>query len=202
MAIFTSVNSAFNAGLEILNSIEQFNQRRDKAGQSPIHVGLSVNTGPVILGPVGDSSRMAGTVIGNTVNVASRMVSLTKMYGVKFVTSKTAIEKMVNKELKGEPISVVLRKLDSVKVVGKTTAVELHEIIPIGSPVVRIKDIYERGLQFYTDKNFTEALRCFVECVSLVPLDRPSSMFIDRCEKRMKDGVKEGWDGVETLQVK
>jgi adenylate cyclase len=151
---------------------------------------------------VGDEKRMSGTVIGNAVNVASRMVSLTKMYGVRLITSKIAIQKMMNKELKGIASPFVFRELDRVKVVGKSTVLELFEVLEPTSPVLRIKEQFEKGLSLYRDKKFEEALRYFAECMLLVPLDRPSAMFIERCQTRKTEGVPEDWKAVETLLVK
>ncbi len=64
-----------------------------------------------MLGPVGDHERMVGTVIGNTVNVTSRICSLTKLYNVRLITSKITIEKLVNKELKDEPLPCIGKHL-------------------------------------------------------------------------------------------
>lgn len=116
MAIFANVKSAIAASIKILTAVDRFNVLRQSKKEDPVFIGLSINTGPVILGPVGDEKRMSGTVIGNAVNVGSRMVSLTKMYGVRMITSKIAIEKMVNKELKGVASPFVFRELDRVKV--------------------------------------------------------------------------------------
>jgi adenylate cyclase len=61
MAIFSKAFQALQAGLEILKAIELYNKKRESKGKKPILLGIAINWGPVILGPVGDSQRMTGT---------------------------------------------------------------------------------------------------------------------------------------------
>eukprot|EP00026_Physarum_polycephalum_P001310 Phypoly_transcript_01311.p1 GENE.Phypoly_transcript_01311~~Phypoly_transcript_01311.p1 ORF type:complete len:1119 (+),score=253.28 Phypoly_transcript_01311:35-3391(+) len=91
LALFPNLDAATSAGLQVMAAVKSFESSDESEDNHAPYAQIGMNSGNVILGTVGDGKRMDGTVIGNTVNVAARMLSLTKVYGVKFITTSKCI---------------------------------------------------------------------------------------------------------------
>jgi len=123
MALFTrSADDAVSAGIGMLKELEKFNRERKKMNQQQIQVGIGVNTGELMLGTIGDERHMEGSVIGDTVNVASRLETLTKRYKTPFLISQKTRDQLKN------PDQFKLRFVDSVKIKGKSKNMEIWEV--------------------------------------------------------------------------
>jgi adenylate cyclase len=114
---------ACRAGLSMLKNLKKFNTIRTAAGHDAINVGIGINTGKVVSGNVGSEKRLEYTVIGDGVNVASRIEGVTKYYGLKIL-----ITEFTYAEVRGK---FVVREIDSIKVVGKSKPVTIYELLGI-----------------------------------------------------------------------
>ncbi|MEM7183358.1 MAG: adenylate/guanylate cyclase domain-containing protein [Spirochaetota bacterium] len=125
MAIFPEntnhPDNALKAALDIQANLKIYNQYRQNSGYEPIEISIGVNTGPVILGTVGYAERMDTTVIGDSVNLASRLEHLTREYNVPLLVSEYTVENLKNRD------SFNLQKIDSVFVKGKAIPVTIYE---------------------------------------------------------------------------
>ena len=120
MALFKkSAIDAIKTSVEMLNSLRDFNVYRIKKGDVPIHVGIGVNTGKMILGTLGESDRMEGSVISDAVNIATKLEGLTKFYKTPLLISDETLSKSVG-------LNFPIRLIDKVSVKGKEKPISVY----------------------------------------------------------------------------
>ncbi len=120
--------AAVRASLFMLKALEEFNKKRRESNEQELTIGIGLNTGPVVAGNMGSEQRMNYTVLGDGVNLASRLEGTTKVYGVPIVISESTYEAIQNKE------RYYFRELDLIKVVGKTQPVKIYEVMGFKNP--------------------------------------------------------------------
>lgn len=189
---------AVHAAIEILNVLKRYNVNRAKQGLPPVRVGMGLNTGTVMLGTVGEQERMETTVISDAVNLASRLEVLAKLYDVQILTTLATIERIP------QPAPFDYRVIHRGRVKGKAELVTLIEVFseetdPQFEGKHRTKDLYARAMNAYQQGDMHAALQLFTAVRELLPLDRATANYIDRCQKYISDGMPEDWDGVEPL---
>ena len=127
MALFkTSEKDAIIAAIEMHKSLNSYNQKSSINGQDPIKIGIGINTGKMMLGTLGESNRMEGSVISDAVNIASRLESLTKVYKSDILISEDTKKKIKQKNL-------FTRFVDIVKVKGKSESFSIYEVVDSNS---------------------------------------------------------------------
>jgi len=203
MALFGSnADDALNAALEMRQHLVQFNNTMIAEGKSPIEIGIGIHTGNLMLGIVGGSERLQGTVISNAVNLASRIEGLTKMYGIPIIISNNTLECLVHKE------KFIYRYLDNVRVIGKKEAVMLYEVIDyknnatICTNIVDTLADYQQAIDLYLKREFTKAAVIFKQLQLICKNDPIINMYRERCEQFNLKGIPEEWDGVEIIREK
>ncbi len=203
MALFgCKADDALNAALAMRNQLMQFNIILEAEGKTPIDIGIGIHTGNLMLGIVGGSERLQGTVISNAVNLASRIESLTKMYGIPIIISDKTLACLIHKE------NFVYRYLDNVRVIGKKEAVILYEVLDIKSNTEQCKDIvenlskYQQAINLYLQREFTAAAVIFNQLHLICKNDPIIAMYKERSEHFNLKGVPEEWDGIEVIREK
>ncbi|OQY26637.1 MAG: hypothetical protein B6244_13020 [Candidatus Cloacimonetes bacterium 4572_55] len=202
MALFPNkADDALAASIDIMNKIEIYNRHRHKSGYEPIRIGMGMHTGPVVLGTIGYSKYMQGTVISDAVNLASRIENLTKLYGSTVLVSEQTLFHLKYPEKHN------YRFLDLIRVKGKKHSISVFEIFDVDDPkVVKIKQNtradFEQGVYLYHSKKFKGAFQLFKDVANANKKDSAAHLYVRRCEKFIYDGMPKGWDGVETLQEK
>ncbi len=199
MALFSdNASDAINAAIEMRIKLSQFNQVMDQFGKPVINSGIGIHSGSLMLGVVGGEGRMAGTVISDAVNLAARLEGLTKLYGCSIIISQDTLISLSN------PSHYNYRFLDIVKVKGKTEAVYIFEIID-GDPddlkqlKLKTKDKFATGVNLYKLKKFDDALEVFKEVYEINEFDKTTSLYIERCNNFIKNGIPADWDGIQTM---
>ncbi len=201
MALFdASADASVRAGIAMWRSLDEFNLRSLAHGQPTLQMGIGVNTGPVVLGTVGGQNRIQCTVIGDTVNLASRIEQLTKLYGARMLIGEETLRRL------GNPAAFSIRRVDRVAVKGKNAAVDLYEVIDAETSERRAakiatRDLMDSAMTLYYDGAFDEALPRFAQTLREDPDDEVARLFADRCAQYRDDAPKD-WQGYEKLNHK
>jgi adenylate cyclase len=176
MALFPrSPADALRAGVELLDTVRLFNRHRANSGYQPISIGVGVNSGRLMLGTVGEASRMEGTVISDVVNLTSRLQGLTRMFGSNIIVSRELLA--VCPDTAGYP----RRYLGSVPVRGKSEVVSLFEIIDVvDESRVRTHDRFEAAVRSFETQRWSEAAAGFRAVLAEDPADVAARHYIDR----------------------
>ena len=202
MALYSlSVNDAINAAIEMRAKLEEFNEDLAMNGKQAIDSGIGIHTGDLMLGIVGGRSRIEGTVISDHVNLASRLEGLTKLYGAPIIISQDTLIKIEN------PLQYNFRFLDIVKVKGRKSSVNIFEILDGEKAAQRklkleTKEQFNKAIELYRNKFFEKAVSLFISLKQINPADKAIHLYIERCNKNIKHGIPEDWDGVEVLLFK
>jgi len=183
MALFDgSADDAVKAGIAMLEELNEYNISRNRPDCPPLQIGIGINTGSLMLGTVGGQSRMDSTVISDAVNLASRVETLTKEYGVSMlITQNTFIELNDFYDL---------RLIDRVTVKGKSQMVTVYEVFAADPPELRqkkleTKTLFEQALVLYNSDRCVEATRFFSGCLQINPTDNVAQIYMQRCLKRV-----------------
>jgi adenylate cyclase len=189
------VRSAIN----MMRALYGFNARRVEEGHKPIDIGIGINTDSIVSGNIGSPKRMDYTVIGDGVNLASRLESACKQYGTRILVSEHTFER-----LKGTYRS---REVDHVVVKGKTQPVEIVEILDYHTDetfpeIIEALARFRDGIQCYRQRKWPEAREAFSETLRLQPDDRLSQLYTDRCDHMRENPPPDDWDGVWVMQSK
>ncbi|MEG4032545.1 adenylate/guanylate cyclase domain-containing protein [Microcoleus sp. S36b_A4] len=182
MALFSEgADDALKAGIAMLHTLAEYNRDRASLGYVPVEIGVGINTGSLILGIVGGKSRMDGTVISDAVNLASRIESLTKNYGVSLLITQQTFDRLTN------PADYAIRVIDKVQVKGKSEWVTVYEVFDADWQEVKAGklatlQLFTEALSLYNMKNFREAAGLFANCLGQNPGDKVARIYWERCQ--------------------
>jgi adenylate cyclase len=190
-----SADDAVGGGIGMLQTLREYNQGRIRAGYHPVAIGIGINTGTLRIGIVGERDRMEATVISDTVNLASRIEGMTKMYGISLLISDATYHALE------DPKKYHIRKIDRVKVRGKTKPVTLWEVFDLDPPELldyklKIAVIFDEAISLYHSRQFEEAHELFLDCLTRNPRDRTAEFYAERCKLYMKMGDEEDWGAI------
>ena len=209
MAIFdrteqssNDARNALNAGMGMLQVLGTMNQKRKRQGQIPISIGIGIHTGPVVFGTLGFEERMDSTVLGDAVNLASRLESLTKYYGASLLFSDQTFE-----ALGDEKENLLIRKIDTVMVKGRKQPVTIYELFNSDSPDVQsakkmVMQSLEEPLSLYRQKKWMEAEQLFTDLARNQPLDSLPTIYVERCQNLLENSPSDDWAGVHVFNQK
>lgn len=197
----TGPDAALHAGIAMWRALEAFNERAAAQGQPALAAGIGANTGPVVLGTVGGIDRIQCTVLGDTVNLSSRIEQLTKLYGCRFLIGEASYRGL------RDPSVFALRRVDRVAVKGRQVAADIHEVLDAEDPARRAAKLATRervavGMELYFGRRFELALSVFEEVAAEDPIDSVARLFIERCERHLREPEKGDWQGFERLLEK
>ncbi len=199
MAFWNAPNSVENhavkscgAALSCQRSLAELNEVWKANNQPLLFARIGVHTGDVIVGNMGSQSRLNYTVIGDAVNLASRLEGLGKIYGVPVLVSETTYKLARH--------VYDFRKLDRVTVKGKTIPVTIYELLDEKGKLHQEKskgvNLFERGLEAYFTQEWDAAGAYFRKAAEKMPGDQSCSLFLDRVEKFKRVPPDREWHGI------
>jgi two-component system sensor histidine kinase ChiS len=202
MALFPyQAEDALEAAIAMRQELADYNRYRQQHDHKLIEIGTGIHTGYLMLGTIGESKRMEGTVISDAVNLASRLEGLTKLYGASIIISQHSLFSL------SQPTKYHFRFLDRVQVKGKKEPVSVFEIFN-GDPedMVELKlttnTDFEKGLLFYHSQEFAAAKSHFEQVLKQNPADSAAQLYLQRTSYFMEYGVPPQWEGIEAINEK
>ena len=187
------------ASLEMQQELVTLRKKWEAQNKPQFHIRIGMNTGPMIAGNIGGVERVDYTVIGDAVNLASRLEGANKQYGTNIMISEFTKELL--------PEEFVLRELDLIQVKGKTQPVRVFEVVAqnragLSNDQLNILDQYKQGLALYRNKNWDAAIAAFERVLVIDNSDGPSKTYIQRCIHFKKNPVPTNWDGIFEMKTK
>ncbi len=182
MAIFINPDDAVNAAIDMQKALIGFNQDRISKGFQAIEMGISLNTGKIILGTIGDGNRLQTTVIGDSVNLSARAEKLNKEFGTGIIITGNTYHKLANLA------NYHFRYLDSLRVRGKQELVDFYEVLDAQSEEVRNKKLainqeYQQAVAQLLKGNTEAAKAGFESCLLKLPEDKPSLRHLNKLKE-------------------
>ena len=189
---------AVKASIDMQKRLVELREHWKVAGKPELKMRIGLYSGPAVVGNMGSESRMDYTMMGNTVNVASRLEGVNKIYGTYTMIGETTYEAVGS--------SVFARELDLVNVVGKHEPVRIYELIGYPEDVnehLRVTiDHYHKGLSAYRSLLWDDAIESFSAALALTPDDKPSQTLLARCVEFKSDPPDVNWNGTYTMKTK
>jgi len=175
---------AVRTALAMRRNLEAFNARRRERQESPVEIGIGICTDIVISGNLGSEKRMDFTVIGDGVNISSRLENINKVYGTGLLISDSTLQ-----DIKGR---FDTRFLDCVVVKGRRKPVKIHEVLGEKGSYTGDTHFFEKGLEHYRDRDFARAAEFFEQGAAFDP---PCRTFLERCRDYLQNPPPADWDG-------
>lgn len=193
------------AGVRMKQAEAEFNKKHLADGDIPrsLETRVGINTGNMVVGNMGTSMKMNYTIMGNDVNLASRLEGVNKVYRSWVLVSEQTWKEADSGEHAGELVS---RRLDKVRVIGINKPVQLYNVLGFKSEMSRVQldeiALFHQALDKYLAKDFNGAGKMFVEANKMFPDDGAAIVFAERCKEYISKGIPDGWDGVMNMTSK
>lgn len=169
----------------------------EKLSPAPLITRIGINAGDMVAGNMGTDKKMNYTIMGDAVNLAARLEGVNKQYGTWILTTDNTIESIEDRFL--------VRRLDRVRVVGKSEAVRLCNILDhiedASAEQKKLVTVFHEALGYFEQREWEKAMNGFKEAASM-ETDGPAQLYIQRCETYLKKQPDASWDGVFNLTQK
>jgi class 3 adenylate cyclase len=200
------------SALEMIDALGSFNETQRRQGLKEFHIGAGISYGLVTVGNIGSERKMDYTVIGDMVNLASRMEGLTKTYQAEILITQSLYEELqkllaapntANDGASGDVKALRFRLIDTVAVKGKTQGVKIYAVKRNLAPQEeQAWTLHNQGMECYYRRQFREAAEKFREVVTLFPGDFNARNLFGRCKTYLTAPPSPDWNGVEVMLVK
>lgn len=184
--------------LDMSARLDELNMKWEAQGKKQLSIGIGLNTGPVNVGNMGSDKRLAWTVMGDNVNLASRLEGQTKEYHIRTIVGETTYARAKD--------HYVFRDLDKIRVKGKLKPVNIYELLAFGKDAANYADLLAQwtgAVTEYRRGNWPAAIQKFEALLHRYPDDGPSHEFLKRCHEKLATEAPLGeWDGVWVAKSK
>ncbi|MDR3478445.1 MAG: adenylate/guanylate cyclase domain-containing protein [Gammaproteobacteria bacterium] len=189
---------SLRSAIAMMKALKVFNKKRAENGLMQVDHGIGINTDTIVSGNIGSEKRMDYTVIGDGVNLASRIESLCKQYGSHILISEFTLRAL--------KATYRTRQVDKVIVKGKGVPVAIHEVIDFYDSTefpnqIEVLNHFNNGIEYYNVADWDKAIASFQLALKLYPKDKPSLVYIERCQLLKKNPPTE-WSGVWVMSHK
>jgi adenylate cyclase len=200
IALPNHADAAAQVALDMLRALDQVKEDFKKKEFPLIDIGIGLSTGPMSVGNMGSLERFTYTVMGDAVNLGSRLEGLTKDYGVRIMISEYTQRQLT-------PGRFMTRDIDHIRVKGKLEPVHVFELMRPETfssvpDLLRFIECFHAGRQAYKEKRWDDAIQAFHVCLLQKPGDSVSALYLQRCTEYRQDPPAETWDGVYTFTHK
>jgi len=188
---------ACRTALEMLHTLKKLQAKWSAEEKPYVNIGVGVNTGDMVVGNMGSQMRFDYTVMGDSVNLSSRLEGINKEYGTNIVISEFTYA-IVKDEL-------YCRELDAVRVKGKKLPVKIYELLCERKDAEQCRpfvELFEAGVAKYKQALWDEAIAAFQKVFDAKPDDPPAKLYITRCQELKENPPPQPWDGVFTMTRK
>ncbi len=186
---------ACHTALDMVEALQDLQKTWDINEVPEISIGIGINTGPMSVGNMGSNMLFDYTVVGDHVNLGSRLEKLNREYGTNIIISEFTHEHIQN--------AFMCRELDIVRVRGRREPVRIFELLGREEPFQQwstFKTSFENGLMAYRNKHWDEGIREFEEASRIRPNDSPTKLYLRRCRLFQKKTPSPKWDGVYQMR--
>ena len=192
MALFQNADDAIAAGKELYSSIVLDKGTAEHLGMSSINIGVGIHSGMARIGIVGEDERMSGTVISNTVNISSRLESLTKQYHTAMIITKDTLDRMT------DPDSLQIRYLGMVQVAGVNEVKAIYEVLDAldserREERIRTRDDFKEGVRLFHLKEPEKSIDYFKRVKEASKNDPVVDIYIEYIEGFIESGRKDNY---------
>jgi adenylate cyclase len=190
---------AVKTGIDMMRALRVFNELRLKQGKEPIDIGIGISTNEVVSGNIGSLRRMEYTVIGDGVNLASRLEGANKYYKSNLLISEFTLHQLRD--------TYLYREVDLIQVKGKTEPVGVYEILDFHDErsfprMHEVLAFYCQGLAAYQQWQWEKARAYFQRVLELNPKDGASRLYLERCAYFTHTPPAADWNGVWVMESK
>ncbi len=189
---------ACRAAIEMLDRLGELQKEWRERGQPVLEIGIGINSGIASVGNMGSALRYGYTAMGDAVNLSSRLEGLNKEYGTRIIVGETTHAKVVG-------AGMLFRELDWIRVKGKAEPVTIYELVSLNDSDEQLAEmcaLFMKGREAYKRRDWREARSSFEAVLQQWPADRPSQVFIARCDEYLADEPSTEWDGVYVMKHK
>jgi adenylate cyclase len=188
---------ACKTALGMMDELKILQKKWADEGRPILNIGIGINSGDMVVGNMGSEMRFDYTVMGDSVNLGSRLEGINKEYGTNIVISESTHNAVKD--------VLCCRELDSVRVKGKNLPVKIYELLGEKKDAEKWEKavgIFEEGLSQYRQCLWDEALVSFQRVLEIKADDAPARLYSERCQELKKNPPKEPWDGVYIMTKK
>lgn len=183
------------AALEMLSALKEFNRRQTEMNSPQFTIGIGLNFGDVTIGNIGSDRKMDYTVIGDMVNLASRLEGLTKVYHTQLLISDSVAKQIYHK--------IHCRLVDRVRVKGKQAETRIYTPqLELTSDEKKGWKLYNEGLRQYYSRNFSKTVKYMQAAGKYLKKDYLTQLYIQRAVDHIQKPPPEEWDGVVSITEK
>jgi len=188
---------ACDSALDMMDGLKALNEKWMQEGKKPLDIGIGINTGMMMVGNMGSDQRFDYTVMGDAVNLGSRLEGANKAYKTHILISDSTYQQVKD--------HFICMELDSVRVKGKKLPVRIFELISRKDlPLRDMKAVEEfhHGLLLYKNQQWDEAIKVFKNINQMDQTLYAAKLYVERCRDLKQNPPGPGWDGVFTMTTK
>ena len=197
---------ACNGAIKMQRRLKELNKKWKGENLPNIRMRVGINSGEVIAGNMGTEKIFNYTILGDNVNLASRLEGVNKKYGTDVIISEFTLEKIAEESGGMDKIPFTVRELDSIRVKGKSEPVSIFELYDFKEnakdTVKEAFGLYGEGLKHYREGSWDSAVSFFEKVLRIRPKDGPSSTLIERCRIYKNEPPPSNWGGVFVMKTK